>query len=53
MAGFKSVVANELVPVYSKTYKLNHPDSDVFIGDLRNEGFHHLVNGKKYIQSNH
>ncbi len=47
MAGFKSVVANELVPVYSKTYKLNHPDSDVFIGDLRNEGFHHLVEWKK------
>jgi len=35
MAGFQAVLANELVPVYAKTYRYNHPDTDLIVGDVR------------------
>ncbi len=35
MAGFKPILANEFVPVYAETYKHNHPDTKVIVGDVR------------------
>jgi len=35
MAGFKPVLANELVPEYAKTYKHNHPHTELVGGDVR------------------
>lgn len=35
MAGFKPILANELIPVYAETYQHNHPDTDVIVGDVR------------------
>lgn len=35
MAGFKSILANEINPVYAQTFKNNFPDSDVIVGDIR------------------
>jgi len=35
MAGFRPVLANELVPAYAETYRHNHPDTDLIIGDVR------------------
>jgi len=35
MAGFKPVLANELVPSYAETYRHNHPDTDLIVGDIR------------------
>jgi len=35
MAGFRPVLANELVPTYAETYRYNHPETDLIIGDVR------------------
>jgi len=35
MAGFRPVLANELVPAYAETYRHNHPDTNLIIGDVR------------------
>lgn len=35
MAGFTSVLANELVPCYAKTYQANHPQAMMIAGDIR------------------
>jgi DNA (cytosine-5)-methyltransferase 1 len=35
MAGFTSVLANELVPCYAETYKVNHPQAVMITGDIR------------------
>jgi len=35
MAGFYPVLANELVPSYAETYRHNHPDTDLIVGDVR------------------
>lgn len=34
-AGFDSVLANELVPEYAATYRLNHPHANMIVGDVR------------------
>lgn len=34
-SGFSTLLANELVPQYAKTYQLNHPETQVIIGDVR------------------
>ena len=34
-AGFHSLFASEIVPVYAQTYKKNHPDTNVFTADIR------------------
>lgn len=34
-AGFHSLFASEIVPVYADTYRLNHPGSKVFTADIR------------------
>ena len=34
-AGFHPLLANELVPQYAETYKLNHPDTEMLVGDVR------------------
>lgn len=44
LAGFKPVLANELVDVYAETYQLNHPDTEVIIGDVRQVDERHLHN---------
>lgn len=46
MAGFHPVLANEMVEQYANTYKVNHPDASVVVGDIRqiNEKYlHELV----------
>ena len=35
MAGFSPILANELVPAYGETYKVNHPNTNLMIGDIR------------------
>lgn len=35
MAGFQPVLANELVEQYANTYKENHPNTEVVVGDVR------------------
>lgn len=35
MAGFKPLLANELVEQYAKTYQHNHPDTNLVVGDVR------------------
>ena len=35
MAGFTPVLANELVDQYANTYKENHPNTEVVVGDVR------------------
>lgn len=35
-AGFQSILANELMPQFANTYKANHPDAEVVVGDIRN-----------------
>lgn len=35
MSGFKPIFANELVEQYAQTYKQNHPDTQILIGDVR------------------
>lgn len=34
-SGFESLLANELVAQYAETYKLNHPKTEVIVGDVR------------------
>ena len=34
-AGFFPLFANELVPQYAETYQLNHPDTEMVVGDVR------------------
>lgn len=34
-AGFHSLFASEIAPVYANTYKLNHPGAKVFTADIR------------------
>jgi DNA (cytosine-5)-methyltransferase 1 len=34
-SGFESLLANELVAQYAETYKLNHPNTEVVVGDVR------------------
>lgn len=34
-AGFKPLLANELISQYAETYQLNHPDTQVVVGDVR------------------
>jgi DNA (cytosine-5)-methyltransferase 1 len=34
-SGFTPLLANELVPQYAETYQINHPDTQVIIGDVR------------------
>lgn len=35
MAGFRPILANELVPAYAETYRHNHPNTEVVVGDIR------------------
>lgn len=35
MAGFKPILANELVPAHAETYSFNHPDTEMVVGDIR------------------
>lgn len=35
MAGFKSILANEISPVYAETFKLNHPKTELITNDIR------------------
>lgn len=34
-AGFHSLFASEIVPVYAQTYQKNHPNTTVFSADIR------------------
>lgn len=34
-AGFKPVLASDIHPVYSQTYRLNHPDTQMITSDIR------------------
>ena len=34
-SGFFPVLANELVPQYAETYQINHQDTRVIVGDVR------------------
>ena len=49
-AGFHSLFASEIVPVYAETYRKNHPSSDVLTADIRTvnaEDILHQVKMKK------
>jgi len=35
MAGFRPILANELIPAYAETYRHNHPNTDLIVGDVR------------------
>lgn len=35
MAGITPLLANEWIPQFAETYKLNHPDTEVIVGDVR------------------
>ena len=35
MAGFHPILANEMVEQYAATYKINHKDTNVIVGDVR------------------
>lgn len=35
MAGFRPILANELIPTYAETYRHNHPNTNLIIGDVR------------------
>lgn len=35
-SGFTALIANELVPQYAETYKINYPETHVIVGDVRN-----------------
>ncbi|WP_205623631.1 DNA (cytosine-5-)-methyltransferase [Desulfogranum japonicum] len=35
MAGFQPVLANELEEIYAQTYRDNHPNIDIIVGDVR------------------
>jgi DNA (cytosine-5)-methyltransferase 1 len=34
-AGFQPLLANELVPQYAETYRINHPETEMIVGDIR------------------
>ena len=34
-AGITPILANEWVPQFAKTYKLNHPNTEIIVGDVR------------------
>lgn len=34
-AGIKPILANEWVPQFANTYKINHPDTEIIVGDVR------------------
>ena len=34
-AGFSPLLANEWIPQFAETYKLNHPEAKVVVGDVR------------------
>lgn len=34
-AGFHPLLANELVPQYAETYRINHPETEMVVGDVR------------------
>lgn len=44
MAGFHPVLANEMVEQYAATYKVNHEDTNVIVGDVRQVDEKHLHN---------
>ncbi len=51
-AGFDIIAANEIEPVFVDTYKLNHPETKIFTGDIRNITVEEFkkecgINGKK------
>ena len=35
MAGFKPLLANDYIPIYADSYKLNNPNTQVIVGDIR------------------
>ena len=35
MAGFRPLLANEIEPAYARTYRHNHPHTELVIGDVR------------------
>lgn len=35
MAGFTPILANEIDPIYAETYKKNHPNTKMVVGDVR------------------
>lgn len=35
MAGFRPILANEINKNYAKTYKINHPNTQTIVGDIR------------------
>lgn len=35
LAGFTPVLANEIIGQYAQTYQVNHPDTKVIVGDIR------------------
>lgn len=35
MAGFKAILANEMIKQYAQTYKENNPEVEVLVGDIR------------------
>jgi DNA (cytosine-5)-methyltransferase 1 len=41
-AGITPVLANEWIPQFAQTYQLNHPDTDVMVGDVREVSETHL-----------
>lgn len=46
LAGFTPVLANELVNQYAHTYQINHPETNVIVGDIRQvdeKALHNLV----------
>jgi DNA (cytosine-5)-methyltransferase 1 len=34
-AGFLPLLANELIPKYAETYQVNHPNTEMIVGDIR------------------
>ena len=50
MAGFDVVWANDIKKVFAKTYELNHQNTEVVVGDIRNipsDSIKKSVGGKK------
>ncbi|MBO4556547.1 MAG: DNA cytosine methyltransferase [Elusimicrobiales bacterium] len=42
-AGFRPVLANEMIPRFSETYRINHPNTQVITGDIRKIDAGHLL----------
>ena len=49
-AGFNSIFANEMVPVYASTYARNHPGAKVLTDDIRNLNPDEIRNGLGLIK---